>query len=164
MKSRFHEAADAELAEAILYYDAKASGLGDRFLAEVKAATRSVEQYHEIAQMIDVAVRAKVLVSFPYSVMYVMDPDELFIVAVAIIVSDLRIGLTDCPRNRAANFTLKLSRPGFGPAAELPTFRQSDGVTPVAVRVALLQLNRGNRRAASASARGPWPCSLGDRR
>jgi hypothetical protein len=27
-----------------------------------------------------------------------------------------------------------------------------------------VQLLAGNRRAAQASARGPWPCSLGDRR
>ncbi len=40
MKSRFHEAADAELTEAVAYYDGKALGLGDRFLAEVKLATR----------------------------------------------------------------------------------------------------------------------------
>ena len=60
MKSRFHEAADSELTEAILYYDAKALGLGDRFLAEVKAATLRIEQYPEIAQVIDLGVRAKV--------------------------------------------------------------------------------------------------------
>ena len=83
MKSRFHEAADAELTEAVLYYDGKASGLGDRFLADVKAATRRIEQYPEIAQVVDLGVRAKVLVNFPYSLMYVVDPDELFIVAVA---------------------------------------------------------------------------------
>ncbi len=83
MKSRFHEAADAELSEAILYYDAKALGLGDRFLAEVKAATLRIEQYPEIAQVIDLGVRAKVLTSFPYSLMYVVDPSEILIVAVA---------------------------------------------------------------------------------
>ena len=83
MKSRFHEAADAELTEAILYYDGKAEGLGDRLLAEVKAATRRIEQNPEIAPVIDLGVRAKVLNSFPYSLMYVVDPDEIFIVAVA---------------------------------------------------------------------------------
>ena len=83
MKSRFHEAAEAELTEAILYYDGKAAGLGDRFLAEIKTATRRIERYPEIAQVIDLGVRAKVLVSFPYSLMYVLDPDDLFIVAVA---------------------------------------------------------------------------------
>lgn len=82
-KSRFHEAADTELTEAILYYDAKALGLGDRFLAEVKAATLRIEQYPEIAKVIDLDVRAKALTSFPYSLMYVVDPSEIFIVAVA---------------------------------------------------------------------------------
>lgn len=83
MKSRFHEAADAELSEAVAYYDGKADGLGDRFLAEVKAATRYIEQYPEIAPIIDEGVRAKVLVRFPYSLMYVVEEHELYIVAVA---------------------------------------------------------------------------------
>jgi hypothetical protein len=76
MKSRFHEAADAELTEAVFYYDDKASGLGDRLLAEVRAATRRIEQYPEIAPVIEYGVRVKLLMSFPYSLMYVTDPDE----------------------------------------------------------------------------------------
>ena len=83
MKSRFHEAADAELAEALQYYDGKALGLGDLLLADVKAATRTIEQYPEIAPIKDSGVRAKILLKFPYSLMYVLDLDELFIVAVA---------------------------------------------------------------------------------
>ena len=83
MKSRFHDAADAELSEAIDYYDGKASGLGDRFLAEVKAATKTIENYPEIAPIIEYGVRAKALIRFPYSLMYVVEPTELFIVAVA---------------------------------------------------------------------------------
>jgi plasmid stabilization system protein ParE len=83
MKSRFHEAADAELTEAIRYYDEKAPGLGDRFLATVKAATRRIEEYPEIAPVIDYGVRAKVVPSFPYRLMYVIDAGELVIVAVA---------------------------------------------------------------------------------
>jgi toxin ParE1/3/4 len=83
MKSRFHEAADAELSEAVAYYDGKADGLGDGFLAEVKAATRYIEQYPEIAPIIDEGVRAKVLVRFPYSLMYIVEEHELYIVAVA---------------------------------------------------------------------------------
>ena len=83
MKSRFHEAADAELSEAVAYYDDKAAGLGDRFLAEVKAATRSIERYPEIAPIIEDGVRAKLLVQFPYSLLYVVEEHELYIVAVA---------------------------------------------------------------------------------
>ena len=51
MKSRFHEAAEAEVAEAVDYYDGKASGLGDRFLAEVKAATGYIERHPEISRL-----------------------------------------------------------------------------------------------------------------
>ena len=83
MKSRFHEAADAELSEAVAYYDGKAAGLGDRFLAEITAATRYIEQYPEIAPIIEEGVRAKVLVKFPYSLMYLVEEYELYIVAVA---------------------------------------------------------------------------------
>jgi len=83
MKARFHEAADAELTEAIQYYDAKTPGLGDRFFAEVKAATRRIEQYPQIAPVIDHGVRAKTLPSFPYRLIYVVDSDGLWIVAVA---------------------------------------------------------------------------------
>lgn len=53
------------------------------FLSEVKTATRYIERYPEIAPVLDEGVRAKVLVRFPYSLMYVVDEQELFIVAVA---------------------------------------------------------------------------------
>lgn len=83
MKSRFHEAADAELTEAVAYYDGKAFGLGDRLLGEVKAATRLIERYPEIGSVRDFDVRAKVLTKFPYSLMYLVESEELFILAVA---------------------------------------------------------------------------------
>ncbi|HEV7427419.1 MAG TPA: type II toxin-antitoxin system RelE/ParE family toxin [Thermoanaerobaculia bacterium] len=65
------------------YYDAKVAGLGDRFLAEIKSATRYVERYPEIAPVIEEGVRAKVLTRFPYTLMYVIAEDEIFILAVA---------------------------------------------------------------------------------
>jgi hypothetical protein len=83
MKSRFHDAAAAELTEAVAYYDGKASGLGDRLLAEVKAATRLIERYPEIAPVVDLGVRARALSKFPYNLIYVVEPEELFVLAVA---------------------------------------------------------------------------------
>ena len=55
----------------------------------------------------------------------------------------------------APNFTLKLVRPGFGPAAELPTssperWRHGGCSSPLGSPNVI----GGNRRAASASARG----------
>jgi hypothetical protein len=58
-----------------------------------------------------------------------------------------------CQNKRRANFTLKLVRPGFGPAAELPPSRERAGVTAVAARDSFFQLIRGNHRAAPASSR-----------
>jgi toxin ParE1/3/4 len=83
MKSRFHEAAGAEVLEAISYYDAKVEGLGDRFLAEVTLATTYIERYPEIAPAIQKGVRAKVLARFPYTLMYIIAESELFVLAVA---------------------------------------------------------------------------------
>ena len=83
MRSRFHEAAEAEVTEAVDFYDAKAQGLGDRFLGELKTATKYIEEYPEIGPVIDQGVRAKILAKFPYSIMYVIEEDRLFIVAVA---------------------------------------------------------------------------------
>jgi len=51
-----------------------------------------------------------------------------------------------------------------GSRAALSTYK-NHGVTAVADRQSrLTQLLGGNRRSASASARGPWPCSLGSSR
>jgi toxin ParE1/3/4 len=83
MKSRFHEAADSELLEAISYYNAKVDGLGNRFFAEVKFAAGYIERYPEIAPVIEKGVRAKVLARFPYTLMYVVAESELVILAVA---------------------------------------------------------------------------------
>jgi hypothetical protein len=40
-------------------------GLGDRFLAEFRAATKYIERYPEIAPLKDEGVRAKILLRFP---------------------------------------------------------------------------------------------------
>lgn len=45
MKSRFHTAAGADLTNDVAYYDGAAVGLGDRFLAEVRAAVVFLETY-----------------------------------------------------------------------------------------------------------------------
>jgi hypothetical protein len=64
--------------------------------------------------------------------------------------------------NTPPNFTLKLPRPGFGPAAELPCVSASAvGGTPpdtLLRRHPAAQRCKASRRTASA--RGPWPRSL----
>lgn len=83
MTITFHEDAEAELAEAVLYYDRRATGLRSRFLEEVRAASERVAAYPEAAPLTHYGARAKTLASFPYSLMYYAEPAEVFIVAVA---------------------------------------------------------------------------------
>jgi len=65
MRSRFHEVAAAELAEAVARYDSKMVGLGDRLLAEVRPAVEHIEAFPESSPVIELGVRRKVLAKFP---------------------------------------------------------------------------------------------------
>lgn len=83
MKSRFHELATAELDEAVAYYDSKSEGLGDRLLAEVRAAVAYIEQYPEGSPVIAFGVRRKILAKFPFDLFYVIGEREIAVLAVA---------------------------------------------------------------------------------
>src|SRR5437867_4126449 len=83
MKSRFHEAAAAELIEAVEYYDATAEGLGDRLFVEVNKAVGYIEQFPESAAVVDYNVCRKVLSRFPYSMLYVIEQGEVIILTIA---------------------------------------------------------------------------------
>ena len=83
MKSRFHELASLELAEAVAYYDDKSEGLGDRLLAEIRSAVSYIEEYPQSSPVISHGVRRKVLAKFPFDLFYVVAESEISILAVA---------------------------------------------------------------------------------
>ena len=83
MKSRFHELASMELAEAVAYYDNKTEGLGDRLVAEVRSAVSYVEEYPQSSPVISRGVRRKVLAKFPFDLFYAVRESEISILAVA---------------------------------------------------------------------------------
>ena len=83
MKSRFHEDAQADLAEDVAYYDLATPGLGDRFLAEVRAAVAFLEEFPRGAQIISGDIRGKGLVRFPHTLLYAIEENEVVILAVA---------------------------------------------------------------------------------
>jgi ParE toxin of type II toxin-antitoxin system, parDE len=81
------EAASLELSEAAAWYDDRVTGLGDRFLSEVREAFDFIARYPAAGSPwllagIPPGVRHVPLRIFPYSVVYVMDP-RLVVVAVA---------------------------------------------------------------------------------
>jgi hypothetical protein len=79
---RFLASAEAELAEAVVYYAGEAPGLGDRFLAEVEAAVNLV-QAHPLAWMpLSHRTRRCRIQHFPFGLFYQVRADEILILSV----------------------------------------------------------------------------------
>lgn len=81
------EAASLEFAEAGDWYEGRVAGLGDRFLDEAQSAFAFVSEYPLLGSPwllkgIPPGVRHVPLSTFPYSVVYVLEP-RLVVVAVA---------------------------------------------------------------------------------
>lgn len=83
MKSRFHEGAEADLADDYRYYNDAYSGLGDQLVAEVRAAVEFLEQFPQGAPELSGEIRGKTLVRFPHTLLYVIQSNEVVILAVA---------------------------------------------------------------------------------
>jgi len=82
-KITFHEAASAEVNEAAKYYEERVSGLGLLFLAAVEEATEKVLANPEAFQLVGGEIRHKLIRRFPYSLLYVIEPDRIRVIAVA---------------------------------------------------------------------------------
>jgi plasmid stabilization system protein ParE len=82
-KVTFHEAASAEVNEAAKYYEERVSGLGLLFLAVVEEATEKVLANPEAFQLVGDEIRHKLIRHFPYSLLYVIEPDRIRVIAVA---------------------------------------------------------------------------------
>lgn len=71
---------EAEIADAVGWYESQQPGLGRRFLAEFRAATTLLRRTPFHYQIIEEQIRRIVLHHFPYSVFYeVHDPDVLIV-------------------------------------------------------------------------------------
>ena len=79
-----HEAAEAELAEAMRYYEQQRTGLGGEFRREFEAALARVRQNPKTCAVEDESgVRYCPLHRFPYTLVYVELDDRIWIAAVA---------------------------------------------------------------------------------
>lgn len=79
----FHEAAEAELVEAARYYETRVEGLGTALLLDVEHTVEQVRATPKAFALVGIEVRHKRLRRFPYSLMYVIEPDRIRIVAIA---------------------------------------------------------------------------------
>ena len=83
MKVRFLSPANNELDEAIRYYDHQLPGLGFRFFQEVTAAIDRIRFMPEAWTRIGERTRRCLLKGFPYALLYILEPSEILITAVA---------------------------------------------------------------------------------
>ena len=83
MKVRFISPASDELNEAVRDYDHQLPGLGFRFFQEVDAAIDRIKFMPEAWTKIGEQTRRCILKGFPYALLYVVEPREILITAVA---------------------------------------------------------------------------------
>lgn len=82
MNYSFHPSAEAELQEAENHYDAIDIALGNRFRAEFEASLERMLSFPNAWQPLSKNIRRRRLISFPYGVVYRIEPDEIRILAV----------------------------------------------------------------------------------
>ena len=88
MKVRFSDAAEADLAAAVAYYDRQSPGLGDGFADEVEAAVARIAQFPNAWHKFSPNTRRCRLRRFPYGLLYRVKDDGAAVVAVAHLHSE----------------------------------------------------------------------------
>jgi plasmid stabilization system protein ParE len=83
MTLEYHPAAQDEYLAAIEYYDAQFPGLGERFHREMARAEALLLRHPEIGSPVSGALRKLTLDTFPYYLIYSIDKDRIYVLAVA---------------------------------------------------------------------------------
>ena len=83
MKVRFLSVAEAELDEAIAYYEDKESGLGLRFFSEVMSSVDRIVAYPRAWPGISENCQRCRTKVFPYGIVFQKRDEEILIVAIA---------------------------------------------------------------------------------
>jgi len=83
MRVIFSKLAKQELDDATHYYEIEFLGLGKRYREEVKKAAKRISEYPETWSVERGDVRKCLLHKFPYKLLYSIEEDHIFIIAVA---------------------------------------------------------------------------------
>jgi toxin ParE1/3/4 len=81
LRIRFKPAAEHDVESAFRWYEDHRSGLGSEFLAAVDSAVSLIVSNPEIGPVVRVRVRRLVLRRFPYLLFYVIEPEEVLVLA-----------------------------------------------------------------------------------
>jgi len=80
---RFVEIAEAELDDAIQYYERDAPGLGEEFLAEVVLGGNRITEFPDAWQQLEAGLPRCRLNRFPYGLIYTQRGDTIVVLGVA---------------------------------------------------------------------------------
>jgi plasmid stabilization system protein ParE len=79
----YHPAARDELIAAAVYYEERALGLGADFLLESERTQTFLSQFPALGRQLPESSRRVSLQRFPYHIIYRVDSDRIFVLAVA---------------------------------------------------------------------------------
>ena len=79
---RFHELANKELLDARDYYDDLVFRLGEKFVIEVERCLNIIKTNPLAYPVVKLNVRKAVVIKFPYSILYRVEKDNIYILAV----------------------------------------------------------------------------------
>jgi len=79
---RFHPEVAGEIGASYRWYQEQAEGLGDDFLNELESAYQVVVEFPETWPLFHKKFRRYLLPRFPFSVIYRVKGDDIFVVAV----------------------------------------------------------------------------------
>jgi toxin ParE1/3/4 len=82
VKYSIHPVADEELASAVSYYAEVEPELGVRFYFEIERLIQQICEDPKRFRAFDPPARRHFSQSFPYAVIYLLDPDEVVVIAV----------------------------------------------------------------------------------
>jgi hypothetical protein len=82
MTFSFHPEAEIEFYEAIRYYDVCEEKLGYDFSIEVYSTIQNIVDYPGAWPILEDDIRRCLTNRFPYGVLYSIEPDEIFVLAV----------------------------------------------------------------------------------
>jgi toxin ParE1/3/4 len=81
-KILFHDLARKELLDVRDYYDELVYGLGKSFVLELEKSLRVIKSNPLAYPIIREKIRKAVVIKFPYSVLYRLDNDKVYILAI----------------------------------------------------------------------------------
>ena len=82
MKTVFHPEAYEEMLESARFYERRSEGLGLDFLNAVEETTRRIRRFPKAGPVERAAIRKRLVSGFPFTVLYQLQKDRIFIAAV----------------------------------------------------------------------------------